>query len=140
MFILHGALSLLLLVVSKGMQSGIYLLQNIEWSLYKRRKEFGYCVMKFAPASGLLAGQLRNFGLISDNVTVFVSVVRAVQTVLGLARPSVRCLSGVITMRLKRPVHQSEHCILFRQSVELYTASSHALFMAFLFTVALQHN
>jgi hypothetical protein len=60
-----------------------YLVQNIEWSLYRRRKEFRYCVMKFAPATGLQAGQLRNFGLISGNVKVFVSVFTSVQTVWG---------------------------------------------------------
>ena len=97
---MHGALTLLLLFISKGMLSGIYLLQNVEWSLYKRRKEFGYCVMKFAPAAKLQAGQLRNFGLISNNVKVLGSVVRAVQTVLGLARASMRWLPAILTMRL----------------------------------------
>ena len=94
MLITHAGLALLQLFISKGTQSGIYLLQNIEWSLYKRRKEFGYCVMKFAPASSLQAGQLRNFGLASNNVKDFVSVVRGVKTVLGPARASVRWLSG----------------------------------------------
>ena len=93
---MHGALPLLLLFIGKGMQSGIYLQQNIDWSLYKHRKESGYCLMKFAPASRLQAGQLRNFGLISGNVEVPVSAGRGVETILGLAQVSVRWLSGIL--------------------------------------------
>ena len=76
-------LPLLLLFISKGMHYGIYLLQNIEWSLYRRHKEFGCCVMRVAPATRLQAGQLRKFGVISGNIEVFVSVGRSIQT-LGL--------------------------------------------------------
>ena len=57
----YGVLPLLLLSVSEGLQCAIYLLQNIGWNLYKRREEFGCCVMKFVPATWLQAGQLRNF-------------------------------------------------------------------------------